>query len=70
MKNQKHYYENLSNPVNSFKLTKTPVEVRGRFTYNQIQYLKFKYFWLGVASGGVLLTLSYIALDTYLKLGK
>jgi hypothetical protein len=69
MKNKKHYYENLSNPVNSFKITNSTDQIHGHYlNYNQIQYLKFKFFWIGFAAGGILLTLFYIALNFYLKL--
>jgi len=70
MKNQKHNYENLSSPVNTFKLTSRPVELRTKYTHAQIQFLKSKFFWLGFATGGVLLTLSYIAMDIFLELAK
>ena len=70
MKNRKHYYENEISPVNTFKVPKEAVEIRARFTQAQIQFLKFKYFWIGFASGGVILTLAYFYLDMYLKLAK
>jgi len=70
MKNRKHYYENTTNPVNTFALPASPIEIRGRFTQKQIQYLKFKYFWIGFASGAAILTLAYMYMDLYLNLAK
>jgi hypothetical protein len=70
MKNRKHYYENQVSPVNTFKVPKEAIELRGRFTHAQIQFLKFKYFWIGFASGSAILTLAYFYLDMYLKLAK
>jgi hypothetical protein len=70
MRNQKHNLENYTSPVNTFKLPSEPVEVRGRFTHAQIQYLKFKYFFFGFATGSVLLSVFYLAMNIYLKLAK
>jgi hypothetical protein len=68
MKNKKHYYENEISPVNTFKGVKGSPEIRGKFTKEQITYLKFKHFWIGAAAGAVLLTLIYTGMIIYLKL--
>jgi len=70
MKNRKHYYENEINPTNTFKVPASAIEIRGRFTEKQIQYLKFKYFWFGFAAGAAILTLAYLYMDVYLNLAK
>ena len=54
-KNRKHYYENEFSPVNTFKVPKGSIEVRGRFTEAQINYIKFKWFWIGQVCGGALI---------------
>lgn len=68
MKNRKHYYENEQSPVNTFKVPNHVIETRGRFTKAQIDYLKFKYFWIGFASGSAVLALIYAGMNIYLKL--
>jgi len=68
MKNKKHYYENEVSPVNTFKVPNGTIEVRGRFTKQQITYLKFKYFWIGTAAGAGILGLIYTGMIIYLKL--
>jgi cysteine synthase len=59
MKNRKHYYENEVNPTNTFKVPNTAIEVRGRFTESQINYIKFKWFWIGTATGGTLIAIIF-----------
>jgi hypothetical protein len=67
-KNRKHYYENEFSPVNTFKVPKGSIEVRGRYTEAQINYIKFKYFWIGAASGAVILAAIRAGMIIYLNL--
>jgi len=59
MKNRKHYYENEVNPTNTFKVPNAKIEVRGRFTEAQINYIKFKWFWIGTGTGGILIAVIF-----------
>jgi hypothetical protein len=59
-KNRKHYYENEFSPVNTFKVPKGSIEVRGRYTEAQINYIKFKYFWIGFISGIIAVTIGIL----------
>lgn len=59
MKNRKHYYENELNPVHTFKVPASTIEVRGRFTEAQIRYIKFKWFWIGTATGGIFIAVIF-----------
>jgi hypothetical protein len=59
MKNRKHYYENQTNPVNTFKVPK--IELRGKYTEFEINKAKFNYFFFGFIAGLVILfILSYV----------
>ena len=65
MKNKKHYYENEVKPnITTFNLPKNEIEVRGRFTEAQIRYIKFKWFWIGIAIGGILIAIIFYLQET------
>jgi len=59
MKNRKHYYENQTNSVNTFKVPE--IEFREKYTEFEINKAKFYYFFFGFITGLVILFIvSYV----------